>query len=110
MNDAEKEAIIQEVLSRLGEQKQVANRGALIPTHSKWFRDEQGHAWNSLMTKAFGESSKPHTIWEFVRRATCCICGVQYVNQLPDAEKANKVADRLCQLVYDMAIEERKKQ
>ncbi len=98
--------LAEEVIKRIGGNKQVTPR-ALFRVHDKWFRDDNGASYKSKMTQALGDPSKGWAIWELVRRATCVICGVQYVRQLKDPDKANEVADTICQLIYDLAVKER---
>ena len=106
MTELEREQIVEEVIKRIGGNKQVTPR-ALTETHEKWFRDDKGTSYHSKMTKALGDPSATYSIWELVRRATCVCCGVQYVRQLKNIEKANEIADKICQLIYDLAIEPR---
>jgi len=106
----DEERIIEEVVRRLQGDKRIIDNAtttprALMPTHIKWFRDENGASYNSLMTKATGEPYRSWQIWELIRRATCVCCGVQYVRQLKNVEQANEIADKICQLIYDMAME-----
>ncbi len=106
MTDAEKKEIVQAVLAEINNAPKPVTARGLTPTHEKWFRDENGCASTSLMGKAFnGNGPRAYSIWELTRRATCAICGAQYVNQLKDTEDANMVADKICQTIYDLAIE-----
>lgn len=36
---------------------------------------------------------------------TCAICGKQYVRQIAGIEEAPEIAEKICQYIYDMAIE-----
>ena len=110
MNKAEQEKIIEEVVRRIkGEktmiEKPITTPRALVPTYMKWFRDEDGKAYNSKMTQATGDAYCSWQIWELIRRASCVCCGVQYVRQLRNEEKANEIADKICQCIYDLAME-----
>ena len=107
MTEVEKREIVNEVLCIVADQTRQANPQVLAPTHKKWFRDENGSSYNSLMTKVTGEGYISYGIWELVRRATCAIFGVRYVRQLVDADEANEVADKICQMIYDIGMERR---
>ena len=45
-------------------------------------------------------------VWECVRRITCSIMNVSYVRDIRDADRACRIADRLCSLITEMAKEE----
>lgn len=110
MTEAEKREIVQAVLAEMNNSARAVTARGLTPTHDKWFRDELGTASTSLMGKAFGnDGTRAYAIWELTRRATCAICGARYVNQLKDLDEANKVADKICQTIYDLAIERNKR-
>jgi len=90
------------IVTRKDTQKQLAN------PRDKWFRDERNGGQNSLMTQALnGNSIVAWAVWEKIRTLTCYICGVSYVRQLKDEWNADEVAERLCQTVYDLAMERR---
>ena len=40
-----------------------------------------------------------------IRKLTCYICGTSYVRHLSGNEKANEIAEKLCQTVYDLRME-----
>lgn len=103
MTAKEREELIEEIIKRIGGDRQVTPR-ALYKTHDKWFRDENGASYNSKMTKAIGDPSASWQIWELVRRATCVCCGVKYVRQIKDVDRANEIADKICQLIHDLAL------
>ena len=91
------------IVTREDTQKQLAN------PREKWFRDERNGGQNSLMTQALDNNSiVAWAVWEKIRTLTCYICGVSYVRQLKDGWNADEIADRLCQTVYDLAVEHRK--
>ena len=114
MNQEEKEALKQEILSELEERfKGVAIRedvqGVLAEVRDKWFRDAIGgfEYSGSIMYKHFG-SVTYWKVWELIRKLVCLICGVGYVRQLgyiKDREKVNRIAEILCQTVYDLRVE-----
>lgn len=114
MNQEEKEALKQEILSELEERfKGVAIRedvqGVLAEVRDKWFRDAAaGNRYtNSIMFNVFGAVTY-WKVWELIRKLVCLICGCGYVRQLgnfKDREKVNRIAEILCQTVYDLRVE-----
>ena len=91
------------IVTREDTQKQLAS------PRDKWFRDENNGGQHSLMTQALDNNSiVAWAVWEKIRTLTCYICGVSYVRQLKDGWNADEIADRLCQTVYDLAVEHRK--
>jgi len=40
-----------------------------------------------------------------IRKLTCYICGTSYVRNLSGNEMANEVAEKLCQLVFELRTE-----
>lgn len=111
MNTEEKEALKQEILAELEERfKGVAIRedvqGVLAEVRDKWFRDATGGNpyYGSTMYQLFG-SITYWKVWETIRKLVCLICGCGYVRQLgyiKDREKVNRIAEILCQIVYDL--------
>lgn len=77
----------------------------LSEVRNKWFRDSNGGGQGSLMTQAIGSPQVAWVIWEAVRKLTCQICGVSYVRQIKDIDRANKAAEELCSLIYRLAKE-----
>lgn len=71
----------------------------------KWFKDENGHGSNSIMSEAFGSSIIAWQVWETIRKLTCVVCGKQYVRHLKEEDNADEVAEKLCQFVYDLKVE-----
>lgn len=56
---------------------------------------------------AVGSSITAWAIWEKIRTITCYVCGKSYVRQLKDDDRADEAADKICALVYDLAMERR---
>ena len=109
MDDKEKEALKQEILSELEERlKGVVIReetqAILADVRNKWFTDKRTSNRGCPMYKLFG-AVVFWTVWELIRKLTCLICGVGYVRQLKNSEEANEIAERLCQTVYDLRRE-----
>ncbi len=71
----------------------------------KWFKDENGHGSNSLMSEAFGSSIIAWQVWETIRKLTCVVCGKQYVRHLKEEDNADEVAEKICQCIYDLGKE-----
>lgn len=110
MTEQEKNEIIDEVEKRL-EQKYKGclsredTATVLKEVRDKWFKyDKFNGKPESPMHKIFGNIIY-WQVWELIRKLTCVICGCQYVRHLAGCEYAEEVADRLCQLVYEMKIE-----
>lgn len=114
MTEKEKTEILDELEHRFEQKyKGIITREdtqrQLSAPREKWFRDERGGGQNSLMTQALdGNSIVAWAVWERIRTLTCYICGVSYVRQLKDEWNADEVADRLCQAVYELAMEHRR--
>lgn len=110
MTDAERESIIREVVSRL---KAEPNRNTigdrvLAPTYHKWFRDGNNPPYDAKMREIM-DGQQAYSVWDLVRRVTCNLCGVKYVRNIKDADKANRIADTICQTIYDLGKAEQPK-
>lgn len=108
MTEQEKAEIIAEVERRIDEKyKGVVVRedtqSRLAEPRKKWFRDNNGSGQKSLMAVALGSSITSWAVWEKIRTLTCYICGKSYVRQLTDEDGAEDIAEKLCQLIYDLA-------
>lgn len=68
----------------------------------KWFKDENGHCSNSLMSEAFCSGIIAWQVWETIRKLTCVVCGKQYVRHLKEEDNADEVAEKICQCIYDL--------
>ena len=111
MNEEEIKAMIEKAVEEAIKEKMPVKEFTprlLEPTHTKWFRDENGNASRSKMGEAFdGDGVKTYQIWDKVRPICTAICGKAYVRQVSreDADYINDVADKICQLIYDSRIE-----
>lgn len=110
MTEAEKNEIIDEVEKRL-EQKYKGclsredTQSVLANTRNKWFKhDTLSGKTDAPMHKAFGNIIY-WQVWELIRKLTCIICGCQYVRHLSGCPYAEEIAERLCQVVYDLKTE-----
>lgn len=111
MTDREKNEIIEEVEKRL-EQKYKGflsredTQAVLKETREKWFHNPArgNNHLDTPMFKAFGNIIY-WQVWELIRKLTCIICGCQYVRHLSGCDYADEVADRLCQLIYELKTE-----
>ena len=110
MTNQEKQEIALEVMRMLGTQTQKKpNARVLSPTYHKWFIDENGDHYKSPIREVFHyDGVKSARAWDLVRQVTCGLCGVTYVNQIKDADRANMIADKLCQTIYDLGKADRK--
>ena len=114
ISQIEKEALIEEIEQRM-EQKYADSLArketgsVLAAPREKWFRDEYDCGGNSLMTQTTGNSVTAWQVWELIRKLTCIACGENYVRNLGHCkEKAEAIAEKLCQTFYDLAMENKK--
>lgn len=115
MTEQEKKELLDELEKRMDEKyKGCLTREDVATTlkapREKWFKDENGSGSHSLMTGAFDSSIISWQVCETIRKLTCVICGKQYVRQLANVENADEVAEKLCQFVYDLKMEFKKKE
>ena len=75
---------------------------------NKWFRDADASGAKSLMTGALGDTCIAWRAWEQIRRLTCIACGKKYVRQLTEDDHAEEACERICQLIYDIAVERKR--
>ena len=110
MNEDEKKALLDELEKRFEEKY----KGCLIKEdvfkplkepREKWFNGPNGGGGNSLMAEAFDSSIIAWQVWETIRKLTCVICGKQYVRQIAGIEEALEIAEKICQYIYDLAVE-----
>ena len=112
MTEQEKQEIIDEVEKRLEEKKYIRHtdgtRTVFQGIRDKWFRDESGTTYYSLMTGAFNEPGISWQVYELIRRLTCLIHGKQYVRHVVGDDKASDTAEKICQFIYDLRMEVKK--
>lgn len=114
MNESEIKSYIDEAiknaLNERGEPRTV-NARMLTPTLHKWFEGEKKNASDSLMGKAFnGQGYTAYKVWQNLRPIVTSITGHDRITDIPleDEELANRLAEKLCQTVYDLRMEYRK--
>lgn len=110
MTEQEKAEIIEELKKEIGLQlfTKASNKNCLQPTLNEWCNTPD--VYNSKMRKAFGGDGYAEAqAWEAIRKLTCKIMGVSYINQIHDGDVANKVASKLCETVVALATERRQK-
>lgn len=110
MSEDEKKALLDELEKRFEEKYKgcLTREDVFKPLkepREKWFKDENGGCGNSLMAEAFGSSIIAWQVWETIRKLTCVICGKQYVRQIAGIEGAPEIAEKICQYIYDLAVE-----
>ena len=108
MTEQEKTEIIEELEARFdAKYKGILSHEDVATTLSeprnKWFRGEDGGGYGSLMAEALGNTVVAWSVWEEIRKLTCRICGKSYVRQLTDGDKADEVAETLCEMVYRLS-------
>lgn len=96
------DAKVKEVLAQQNVSQKATPR-LFAETHKKWFRDESGASYNCKMNELFHNSVVTYAIWDRVRPIVTNIMGKKMVRQIPPEQKdfANKIADRICQVIYD---------
>lgn len=107
MTDDEIRAYIDRAIAERMEQqpKTVGTNGVFKPTITKWFRDDRGALHGARMTKALGgQHMTPEVwaVWEAIRKIAVKMCRASRVEQIQDADKANRYADAICQCIYDL--------
>ena len=86
MTEQEKQEIIAEIRkSVMEEMKQNAERKD-AGVAKQFDRDETTNVWNCI------------------RKLTCLICGVKYVNGLRGNPDAERICDEICQKIYDLRM------
>lgn len=113
MSEDEKKALLDELEKRFEEKYKgcLTREDVFKPLkepREKWFRDENGGGGKSLMAEAFGSSIIAWQVWETIRKLTCVICGKQYVRQIAGIEEAPEIAEKICQYIYDLAVDFKK--
>lgn len=113
MTDIEKQEIIAEVEASVMEKVDKKygredTQSVLKAPREKWFgNSDTRYKACPPMREAFG-TFIDYQVWEIIRRLTCLIMGRKYVRQLSGDAKAEEVAERICQFVYDLRNEIRK--
>lgn len=80
---------------------------ALQPILDKWCNGENrhgNHGRNGTLIEVLPRYKGWNT-WEHIRRIVCNIMNVSYVRDIKDVEKAQKIADRLCEVIVELAKE-----
>ena len=112
MTDTERAALkaelMREIMEELREEKtRTGSAKTLQPALDKWCNGHRGG--NAVRYGPMIEALpkfKGWQVWECVRRITCSIMNVSYVRDIRDADRACRIADRLCDLITEMAKEE----
>ena len=110
ITEAEKLEILDELEKRLdGRLKKIPERevsGRILKApREKWFSDSEGYCGTSLMGEAFGSGPTAWEAWEAIRKLTCAVCGVRKVRELKTVEEAPEIAGKICQYIFDLAVE-----
>ena len=109
MTEQEKTEILDELEKRLEKKYKGCiykedTQAVLKNVRKKWFTHETHMHKDSPMHKVFGNIIY-WQVWELIRKMTCIICGCQYVRHLSGCDYAEEVAEKLCQIVYDLKVE-----
>lgn len=103
-----KAELMKELTEELSAKKQSQeSTKALQPILDKWCNGENRHGYHGRygpLIEALPRYKGWNT-WEHIRRITCNIMNVSYVRNINDVEKAQKIADRLCEVIVELAKE-----
>ena len=110
ITEVEKLEILDELEKRLdGRLKKIPEReglGRILKApREKWFSAADGYCGASPMGEAFGFGQTACEAWEAIRKLTCAVCGVRKVRELKTVEEAPEIAEKICQYIYDLAVE-----
>lgn len=111
MNEQEKQEIIAEVEASIMEKMKGRviredTQAVLSKARHKWFKySVSKKSADSPMYAVFGTYTY-WAVWEMIRKLVCFICGVGYVRNLENKADADEIADKLCQFVYDLRVEQ----
>lgn len=113
LTEIEEQQIIERVEKRVLEKLSKSiiredTQKVLREPRNKWFRDANASGRESLMTEALGDTYIAWSAWEQIRRLTCIACGKRYVRQLTEDDHAEEACERICQLIYDIAVERKR--
>lgn len=101
-----KAELMKELMEELNAKKcSQESAKALQPILDKWCNGENRHGnrgRNGLLIETLPRYKGWNT-WEHIRRITCNIMNVSYVRDIKDADKAQKIADKLCEVVVELA-------
>lgn len=108
ITEQEKQELLNELEKRMdGRVKRRPAREAsgtvLKKAREKWFENELDR--HSLMADAIGDGYIAWQVWDAIRKLTCVVCGRKYVRQLSGIEEAPEIAEKICQYIYDLAVE-----
>lgn len=110
MTEIEKQEIIDELEKRFEKKykgclTREGTHSVLKEPRNRWFRDDDGSGCSSLMSEVFGSSIISWQVWEAIRKLTCVICGKQYVRHLSEEDHPEEVAEKICELVFNLRKE-----
>lgn len=109
MTEQEKQEIISEVKkSVMNEMKEKIvkedTKKILKVPREKWYGERFSQVKDSTMVQAFDTPYMAWEAWDHIRRLTCLVCGVRYVQKLEDNPDAERICDEICQKIYDLRI------
>lgn len=106
-----KAELLQEIKAELrAKSTNGASSKVLQPVYDKWCNGENRHGFHGEfgpLIEALPQYKGWQT-WDYVRRLTCNIMRVSYLRDIRerDVERARNVADKLCELITQLAKEE----
>lgn len=100
-----KAELMKEIEERLASEQIIKQSTTVFqPIIDKWYHGGDGDNMSGVFVELF-PSYKAWDTWEHVRRITCNILKVSYVRNIKNVDKARKIADRLCEVIVELAKE-----
>ena len=110
MNEAEIKAYIDKAIAEKCAQQIPAYGTNTIfrPVLLKWFKDGIHSSFGyGKMGEVLPKSGYDCAVmWEQIRKIATKMTGASQVSTIRDPDKANRYADAICQLIYDLMMEE----
>lgn len=112
MTEQERAALKAELMQEIREEMNIAKANSdsakcLQPVLDKWCNGENRHGYhgrNGALIESMPKY-KGWNSWEHIRRLTCNILNVSYVRDIKDVERARRIAEKLCEVVVELAKE-----
>jgi hypothetical protein len=103
-----KAELMQEIKAELSAKRNGGSASKVLqPVYDKWCNGENRHGSHGKpgpLIEAL-PNYKGWQTWDYIRRLTCNIMRVSYVRDIKDVNKARKVAEKLCEVITQLARE-----
>jgi len=104
-----KAELIQEIKAELSAKGNSGSASKVLQlVYDKWCNGENRHGNHGKfgpLIEVLQNTYKGWQTWDYIRRLTCNIMGVSYVRDIRDVNKARKVAEKLCEVITQLARE-----